>query len=61
MILRYFIWRCDFSRTHKIIMSAVKTAPPKIPIVMLNEAKHLVIASECNERGNQRFLPAQYR
>ncbi|MDE7255457.1 MAG: hypothetical protein K2N54_04685 [Helicobacter sp.] len=21
-------WRCDFSRTHKIIMSAVKTAPP---------------------------------
>ena len=36
-------WRCDFSRTHYFIC-AVETAPPKIPFVMLSEAKHLIIA-----------------
>ena len=49
-------------------MCATKVAPPMFHvkhslslaeggrgwIVMLSEAKHLVIASECNERGNQR-------
>ena len=42
-------WRCDFSRTHYLIC-AIEIAPP---FVMLSEAKHLVIASERRERGNQ--------
>ncbi|MDE7255535.1 MAG: hypothetical protein K2N54_05085, partial [Helicobacter sp.] len=43
-------WRCDFSRTRYFIC-AIKIAPP---FVMLSGAKHLVIASERRERGNQR-------
>ena len=60
-------WRCGFNRTHYNFMCATKVAPPMFHvkhslslaeggrgwIVMLSEAKHLVIASECNERGNQ--------